>query len=93
MVPCYFLTSPQRSPQLINLPQHTSGASQNPSANAGDVRDLGLIPGSGRSPGVGNGHPLPYSCWENPMDEGAWWARLWGHKELDTTGRASDQQQ
>ena len=50
--------------------------------------DPGSIPGSGRSPGVGNGHPLPYSCWENPMDEGAWWARLWGHKELDTTEHA-----
>ena len=34
--------------------------------NAGDTRDLGLIPGSGRSPGVGNGNPLQYSCWEIP---------------------------
>ena len=39
--------------------------------NAGD---LGLIPGSGRSPGEGNGNPLQYSCLENPMDRGAWWA-------------------
>ena len=36
--------------------------------------DLGSIPGSGRSPGEGNGNPLQYSCLENPMDRGAWWA-------------------
>ena len=42
-------------------------------ANAGDVRDRGLIPGSGRSPGRGQGSPLQYSCQENPMDSGAWW--------------------
>ena len=35
---------------------------------------LGSIPGSGRSPGEGNGNSLVYSCWENPMDRGAWWA-------------------
>ena len=43
--------------------------------NAGD---LGLIPGSGRSPGEGNGNPLQYSCLENPMDKGAWWATVHG---------------
>ena len=54
------------------------GASQvvlvvkNPPANAGDVRDVGLIPGSGRPPGGGHGNPLQYSCQENPMDRGAW---------------------
>ena len=47
--------------------------------NAGD---LGSIPGSGRSPGEGNGNPLLYSCLENPMDGGAWWA-TWGHKDKD----------
>ena len=41
--------------------------------NAGDVRDVGLIPGSGRSPEVENGNPFHYSCLENPMDRGAWW--------------------
>ena len=41
--------------------------------NAGDP---GLIPGSGRSPGEGNGNPLQYSCLENPMDGGAWWAAV-----------------
>jgi len=43
--------------------------------NAGD---LGLIPGSERSPGKGNGYPLQYSCLENPMDRGAWWAIVHG---------------
>ena len=41
-------------------------------ANAGDIRDSSLIPGSGRSPGGGHGNPLWYSCLENPMDRGAW---------------------
>ena len=42
-----------------------------PPANAGDTRDVGLIPGSGRSPGVGSGNSLQYSCLENSMDSGA----------------------
>ena len=45
-------------------------------ANAGDVRDVGSIPGWGRSPGEGNGNPLQYSCLDNPMDRGAWWATV-----------------
>ena len=45
---------------------------QNLLANAGDVRDLGLIPRSGRAPGEGNDNPLQYSCLENPMDRGTW---------------------
>ena len=45
---------------------------KNPPANAGDLRDAGLIPGWGRSPGGGHGNPLWYSCLENPMDGGAW---------------------
>ena len=40
-------------------------------SNAGDSRDVGLIPGLGRSPGAGHGNPLQYSCLENPMDRGA----------------------
>ena len=43
-----------------------------------NVGDLGSIPGSGRSPGEGNGNPLQYSCLENPMDGGAWWATVHG---------------
>ena len=42
---------------------------KNPSANAGDMRDVSVIPGSGRSPGEGNGNPLQYSCLENSMAE------------------------
>ena len=41
-----------------------------------NVGDLGLIPGLGRYPGVGNGNPLQYSCLENSMDRGAWWAMV-----------------
>ena len=51
---------------------------KNSPANEGDVRDVGLIPGSGRSPREGNGSPLQYSCLENPMDRGAWWAIVHG---------------
>ena len=58
------------------------GASQvalvvkNPLADAGDRRDEASIPGWGRSPGEGNGNPFQYSCLENPMDRGAWWATV-----------------
>ena len=44
--------------------------------SACNARDLGLIPGLGRSPEEGNGNPLQYSCLENPMDGGAWWATV-----------------
>ena len=54
-------------------------------ARTGDVTDLSSIPGSGRSPGRGHGHPLQYSCLENPMDRGAWRATAHGVAELDTT--------
>ena len=45
-------------------------------ASVGDARDTGSIPGSGRTPEVGNGNSLQYSCVENSMDRGAWWARV-----------------
>ena len=54
-------------------------------ANAGDIRDTGSIPGSGRSPGEGNGNPFQYSCLENPMDRGAWRAMVHGVAESDMT--------
>ena len=58
---------------------------KNPPANSGDLRDRGSIPGSGRSPGEGNGNLLQYSCLENPMDR-AWRATVHGgHKESDRT--------
>ena len=47
---------------------------KNQPANAGDIRGVGLIPASGRSPGGGNSNLLSYSCLENPMDRGVWWA-------------------
>ena len=59
---------------------------KNPPANAAAVRQAGSIPELGRSPGEGNGNPPQYSCLENPMDRGAWWATV--HRvtrELDTT--------
>ena len=55
---------------------------KNPPAKAGDVRDVGSIPGSGRSSGGGNSNPLQYSCLENPMDRGAWWATVHGVARL-----------
>ena len=57
-------------------------AVKNPLANA---RDMGSIPGWGRSPGEGNSNPLQYSCLENPMEKGAWWATVYGVVESDTT--------
>ena len=54
-------------------------------ANAGDARDTGSIPGLGRSPGIGIGNPLQYSCLENSIDRGAWWDPVHGVAELDTT--------
>ena len=78
------------SPTSSSLPFHClllSWASQvvlvvkNPPANAGGD---GLIPGSGRSPGGGNGNPLQYSCLENPVDRGAWWATVHGVAETWT---------
>ena len=54
-------------------------------ANAGDARDMGLIPGSGRSPGGGNGNPLQYSCLGNPTGIGTWWATVLMVAELDMT--------
>ena len=55
---------------------------KNPPANAGD---LGSIPGLGRSPGEGNGYPLQYSCLENFMDRGAWWATFMGLQKSDNS--------
>ena len=58
---------------------------QNPPANAEDVSS---VPGSGRSPGIGNGNALQYSCLENSMDRGAWWATVHGVAKSQT--RLSD---
>ena len=68
---------------IVTILKHSStpgfpgGASdQESTCNEGDVRDVGLIPGSERSPGGGHGNPLQYSCLENPMVRGAWWAMV-----------------
>ena len=59
---------------------------KNPPANAGEARNAGLIPESGRSPGEGNGNPLQYSCLGNPMDRGVEWSIVHGvAKESDLT--------
>ena len=62
--------------QNLSIPGGT--VVKNPPANAGDSRDMGSIPRSRRSPGGGHGTPLQYSCLENPMDRGAWWATVHG---------------
>ena len=66
---------------------------KNPHATAGDTGDAGLIPGSGRSPGVRNGSTLQYSCLENSMDRGAWRTTVHEVAEWDTTGQLSTQQE
>ena len=62
-----------------------AGASQvalgKEAANTGDIRDEGSVPGSGRSPGGGHGHPLQYYCLKNPMDRGAWQATSMGSQK------------
>ena len=57
---------------------------KNPPANAGDARDAGLIPGLGRSPGIGNGNLLQYSCLDNSTDRGAWQAAVHGATKCQT---------
>ena len=69
---------PQSSPGVLVV--------KNQPANAGDARDMGLIPGSERCPGEAKGNPLLYSCPGNPMDRGAWHATVHGvAKESDVT--------
>ena len=57
---------------------------KNMPANAGGTGNGGSVPGSGRYPGEGNGNPLQYSCLENPMDRGAWWATVHGVSKSQT---------
>ena len=61
---------------MINWASRVALVVKNPPVNAGDIRDKGSIPGSGRSPGRGHGNPLHYSCLENPMDRGVWQATV-----------------
>ena len=79
-------TAPPHPPPFFSAPDRLGGSDGKASAyNAGDP---GSIPGSGRSPGEGNGNPLQYSCLENPMDGGAWWATIHGVAKCRT--RLSD---
>ena len=93
----YYVLSTVVSPSCVFTPHHPGfpGGSvvkkkekknKTLSANAGDVRYQGSIPGSRRSPRGGNGTPFQYSCLDNPMDRGTYWAMSpRGLKELDTT--------
>ena len=69
-LPRWYLIGSQMLLMVMNLP-----------ASAGDARDVGSIPGLGRSPGEGNGNPLQYSCLKNPTDRGAWQATVHGVAE------------
>ena len=74
-------TELQSQAQLGNFTDPGGSEGKASACNAGD---LGSIPGSGRSAGEGNGNPLQYSCLENPMDGGAWWATAHGVGESQT---------
>ena len=67
---------------MLGFPGGTNG--EELPASAGDIRNVGSIPGSGRSSGKGHGNPLQYSCLENPMDRGAWQAIVHRVAESDT---------
>ena len=70
-------TSPKRASPVVSV-------LKNSPANAGNLREEGLIPGLERSPGGGHGNPLQYSFLENPMDRRGWQATVYGVAELDT---------
>ena len=71
------LTPDPKQPTLLNMNSGFPGGSE-VKASASNAGDLGSIPGSGRSSGEGNGNLLQYSCLENPMDGGGWWATVHG---------------
>ena len=90
----YFYNSPSNSKNfiynIISWETFSGGrVVNNLPANAGDARDVGSIPRSGLSPGVGNGNPFQYSCLENSKDREAWRAVVHRVTELDTTERLS----
>ena len=62
--------------QMVVFSQVDGARSKKPTCNAGDIRDVGSIPGSGTFFGGGHGNPLQYSCLVNPIDRAAWWATV-----------------
>ena len=72
------LAAPAESKYSIPRGFPGGAGGKEPTANAEDTRDVGLNPESARSPGKGNHYPIQYSCLENPMDRGAWWATVHG---------------
>ena len=70
--------------KLLNLIKGIHEKPTEVKVSARNAGGLGSIPGSGRSPGEGNGNPLQYSCLENPMDGGAWWATVHGVAKSQT---------
>ena len=76
--PCFYLKRLCFCKNTFHLKGNIKKKKEKAPANAGDARDTGSVPGSGRSPGVGNGNPLQYSCLENSMDRRAWGARVHG---------------
>ena len=80
-VPVLIWNCPNYHSSVINLSFPGGSVAKNLPANAGDG---GSIPGSGRSPGGGNGNPLQYSCMKNPMDRGAWWGIVHGVTKRQT---------
>ena len=82
---CKELDMTEQLAQMIDLGRLPDGTVvKNIPATAGDTGDSGLIPGSGRSPGEGDGNPLQYSCLENRMDRGAGWATVRGVAKSQT---------
>ena len=67
---------------MLGFPDGSAG--EESSCNSGDTRDAGSIPGLGRFPGEENGNPLQFSCLENSMDRGAWWATVHGVAKSQT---------
>ena len=82
------LTTSGRDEPMIGEPLWTLPGGSDGKKSACDAGDPGSIPGSGKTPGEGNGYPLQYSCLENPTDRGAWWATV--HEVIKSQTGLSD---